>query len=326
MSNFTTTQRTMLLAPVQPHRVGELDGHSHLAAWDVTAHLNRLFGFEGWDKEILSLDLVYENVGEREVGRKKVLACSVGYRCVMRLTVRNPEGEIVRTIDDAAMGTASNQRNLGDAHDLAVKSAVSYALKRCAKDLGDQFGLSLYNKGQYAACVQKVWPYEHDGAPEEIHNDVHGDGIDEGDAGFGSDRMGDAPPEDTYVPAADPSAMNGADNSPMPDGPEPEPEPVREPKPAKPAKKPKPEPTPPPEKRPEPEAPADELEQYVVRISEATVSDHAEDGKGVRDVWIEVQNKGLLDVFTFDPTSGKQATLRELMVRRVNEIAQAGAA
>jgi Rad52/22 family double-strand break repair protein len=34
-----------------------------------------------------------------------------------------------------------------------VKNAVTYALKRCAKDWGDQFGLSLYNKGSLKALI-----------------------------------------------------------------------------------------------------------------------------------------------------------------------------
>jgi len=40
-----------------------------------------------------------------------------------------------------------------DAHDLAYKSAISLSIKRAAIALGDQFGLSLYNKGQTDALV-----------------------------------------------------------------------------------------------------------------------------------------------------------------------------
>jgi hypothetical protein len=34
-----------------------------------------------------------------------------------------------------------------------MKSAISVAKKRCCINLGDQFGLSLYNKGQLSALV-----------------------------------------------------------------------------------------------------------------------------------------------------------------------------
>lgn len=46
-----------------------------------------------------------------------------------------------------------NQPSLGDAHDQAMKTALSQGLKRCAANLGDQFGMSLYNGGSYDAVV-----------------------------------------------------------------------------------------------------------------------------------------------------------------------------
>jgi hypothetical protein len=41
-----------------------------------------------------------------------------------------------------------------------MKNSMSYAIKRCAKDLGDQFGLSLYDKGSTRALVQRVIAYD----------------------------------------------------------------------------------------------------------------------------------------------------------------------
>ena len=54
--------------------------------------------------------------------------------------------------EDASTGDAENQTRAA-AHDLALKSAISLAKKRCAINLGDQMGLSLYNKGQTSALV-----------------------------------------------------------------------------------------------------------------------------------------------------------------------------
>lgn len=296
--NFTNDQRAMLLEPIQPFRVQELDGISHLAAWDVTAHLNRMFGFEGWDKQILNLDVLYEHVGTREVkyrerGEQKtrtVAACSVGYRCTMRLTIYDAEGNVVRQIEDAATGTAKNQRDLGDAHDLAIKSAVSYALKRCAKDLGDQFGLSLYNKGQESAVVQRVFAYGHD---DDVKVTVQGDGITEGDGDFGGNRGEDAPVEQE------------------------QPEPVREPEPAKPKATEKPEPTPPPEKPELPKVETEQAERWRQQFYAAETTEQ------VREVWREVQNSGALDVMVTDLKSEQQMTLREIGVARNNEITAA---
>lgn len=343
MSKFTEEQRRVLLRPIDGWRVMELDGQSHLAAWDVIAHLNRVFGYEGWDKEILSLELVYEHVGVREIGHarncnrrgdcdcrnaKTVPAVSVGYRCTLRLTVRNPEGQVVRVVEDAAMGTATNQRDMGDAHDLAVKSAVSYALKRCAKDLGDQFGLSLYNKGQESAVVMHVFPYDGDGA--EITGQVHADGIEEGDDGFGSDRGEGEVQVPQHEEAHEPVEEGDPGGTHPVEEPEVEaaiteatrPEPVREPEPAKASK---PEATPPPEKpEPTPVNP-DLLNNWVAEISFATEingPDQPESGpRAVRAIWKEIQNAGALD--TPVETDDGKTTPRELMVAKVREIEEA---
>jgi recombination DNA repair RAD52 pathway protein len=149
---LTEQQVTVLLQPIRRSRVYHAQGQSHVAAFDVTAHLSRVFGFDGWDKEIAELALVHEHVQ----GEGKGARAWVTYRCVMRLTVRDPQGRVVKVVEEAATGSAQNMPGIGDAHDFAVKNAVSYALKRCAKDLGDQFGLSLYNKGATDALVGKT--------------------------------------------------------------------------------------------------------------------------------------------------------------------------
>lgn len=146
---FTGEQVERLLRPIRPSRVFHREGQSHVAGWDVSAHLTRMFGFGRWEKEILRLDLVSEHSQEKN-GRT---GWWVTYRCTMRLRVFDLGGVLVWENDDAATGSASNLPQLGDAHDFAMKNSVTYALKRCAKDLGDQFGLSLYNKGQTGALV-----------------------------------------------------------------------------------------------------------------------------------------------------------------------------
>jgi hypothetical protein len=335
--HFSPAQQDILLQPIASWRVFETDGQSHLAGWDVIAHLNRLFGFEGWDKQIVDLTLVYENVGEREIqvdeyqnrrktGRKvpkKVLACSVGYRCTLRLTVRDTEGNVVRVIEDAAMGTATNQRDLGEAHDLAVKSAVTYALKRCAKDLGDQFGLSLYNRGQEAAVVGKVAVYGHAVSEHEGH--VHADGIDEGDQGFGQTRKGDAPEDESVAETpAEPEQPVESDGPPLteprdenqgegPD-PQPEPAPVREPAPARPKNE-KPEATAPEPKTEVPALPAEEQKAWLDTIAGVT------NVEALKEVWKTIANHGQLDILVTQ--DDKPVTLREVMVARVRAFEEA---
>lgn len=150
-----------LLKKIAPQRVmRDGKGHSHLPQFDVNAHLSRIFGFVGWDKEILDLTIVHErstppqpknNGTDFDQGRWWVT-----YSCRMRLTIKDPEGNVVTVKEDAATGSAQNMPSPAEAYDFAIKNAVSFALKRCAKDLGDQFGLSLYNKGMTDALVRNT--------------------------------------------------------------------------------------------------------------------------------------------------------------------------
>jgi recombination DNA repair RAD52 pathway protein len=154
---FTPAQRDILLEPIKPHRVArDNKGMAYVEGYEIQAHLNRIFGFEGWDKELIKLELLFEkNENER---------CWVTYLCELRLTIRTTEGVIAKVVEEAGTGSAQNQPSRGDAHDLALKSAITDALKRCAKDLGDQFGLSLYKKGSMEALVKRVIPYEEEPA------------------------------------------------------------------------------------------------------------------------------------------------------------------
>ncbi|MFF5790217.1 Rad52/Rad22 family DNA repair protein [Streptomyces sp. NPDC012693] len=150
--DLTAEQVTTLLAPINPTRVQTLNRQSHVEAWDVRRWLNRTFGFAGWSIETMELVCV----SEREInpGRWTVI-----YRAQVRLTVKTPDGRPLSWWEDAAMGDSRNQPSLGDAHDMAMKTSLSQALKRCAVNLGDQFGLSLYNDGSRRAVVQ--WSAVH---------------------------------------------------------------------------------------------------------------------------------------------------------------------
>ena len=143
-------QIEQLFRPINLSRVQQTDGFANLEAWDVIAHLTRIFGFMDWDKEI-DYELIFET--ERAAGR-----WDVAYSAKCRLTIRDAE-EFESVHEDAATGSAKNQPSRADAHDLAIKAAVSGALKRAAKDLGNQFGLSLYKKGSPASVVGSSLAY-----------------------------------------------------------------------------------------------------------------------------------------------------------------------
>ncbi|MFF6844681.1 Rad52/Rad22 family DNA repair protein [Streptomyces tanashiensis] len=148
-TRFTPYQLRMLHGGINGNRVRNLRGMSHLEAWDVRRQLIRIFGFGGFDVETLSLDLVSER--ESKAGERS--RWTIVYRAQVRLIIKDTAGQVIARFDDGAAGDAVNQPSIGDAHDLAMKTAFSQALKRCAVNLGDQFGLSLYNDGSQDAVV-----------------------------------------------------------------------------------------------------------------------------------------------------------------------------
>lgn len=146
--SLSDDQLTVLFRPINEARVQKTDGYSNLEAWDVEAHLIRIFGFD-WDKEV-SYGLIYEI--ERPGTQKD--RWDVAYHAKCRLTIDGHAKE------DVATGSAKNQPSRADAHDLALKAAVSGAEKRAAKALGNQFGLSLYNNGSVKSVVGSSLAYE----------------------------------------------------------------------------------------------------------------------------------------------------------------------
>lgn len=143
---FNPRQQEILLKGINPQRISQRKGGggralSYLEAWDVKAHLIRVFGFGGFSSDVLTAELMFED----QVGSN----WNVGYKVILRLTVGDA------TYTEAAVGSA-NLPQRGEAHDMAVKTAESDALKRAAINLGDQFGLSLYNNGSTAPVVTQT--------------------------------------------------------------------------------------------------------------------------------------------------------------------------
>lgn len=149
---LTTKQFDQLMKPLHPSRVAKRTQSgrqlSYLEVWDVRAHLIRLFNFGGWSFDVVSAELAYEEKGEKN--------WEVGYKVVGRLTIHgiSPDSGDT-TYTEAAVGPA-NLPNRGEAHDMAIKTAESDALKRCAMNLGTQFGLSLYDDGRTTDVVKGV--------------------------------------------------------------------------------------------------------------------------------------------------------------------------
>jgi len=152
---ITNEQRDVLLKPLAASRINKRDGNSYLEAWDVRAHLTRLFDFGGWSSDVLENVCAFEDLST-EANRSGKFNWNVCYRATLRLTIfgLGPNGENV-TFTETSCGT-SHQPDRGEAHDMACKTAESDAIKRAAANLGTQFGLSLYNSGGTADVVKMI--------------------------------------------------------------------------------------------------------------------------------------------------------------------------
>lgn len=149
---LTNEQVEELLRPIDKGRVSkDGKGFAHVEAWDIRRTMNRIFGFASWSARVDQMELV----SEREVqGRDGKTRWNVVYRA--RCTVE--VGDYMQggaSYAEWAAGDATNP-TLADAHDQAIKTAESQAFKRCAVNLGDQFGLSLYRNGSTDATVGDV--------------------------------------------------------------------------------------------------------------------------------------------------------------------------
>jgi len=167
---------------------------SYLESWDVRAHLIRVFGFGNFDAQVIEYHHVADRsyMGGRDKDKEMV---EVIYSARVTLHLRDAEQSPLATYTECAVGSESGPAYmLGDLHDNALKTAASDALKRCAINLGSQFGLGLYDKGSTREVVRStvVVPegYEKpDPEAEAIKNVEHAVGgqvIQEGDSEQGT--------------------------------------------------------------------------------------------------------------------------------------------
>ncbi|KAL3797351.1 hypothetical protein HJC23_010477 [Cyclotella cryptica] len=100
----------------------------------VIRTMNAIFGHGGWSSQILSERLVQSEKDDR--GR-----WNVGYLVTVRVTLLNGVSH-----EDCGSGEGINSSKI-QAHDKALKSAVTDAMKRAARHFGERLGNALYIKG-----------------------------------------------------------------------------------------------------------------------------------------------------------------------------------
>ena len=112
---------------------------SYIEGWWAIHEANRIFGFGGWDQELVDVKCVSER--ERKIGRDQKSGWGVSYVATVRVNVNGVKREGV----GAGHGIDAD---LGLAHESAIKEAATDAMKRAFMTFGNQFGLALYDKDQ----------------------------------------------------------------------------------------------------------------------------------------------------------------------------------
>ncbi|HUQ38302.1 MAG TPA: RAD52 family DNA repair protein [Aestuariivirga sp.] len=134
---FAPTQVRKLKSKLKPAHIKtrEADGNTlhYVEGWHVVAEANRIFGFDGWDRESVSSTCVWT----KQTG----LRFAAAYVTRVRITVRAGEERIVR---EGCGAGESNAASPGQAHEFAAKAAETDATKRALSTFGNSFGLSLH--------------------------------------------------------------------------------------------------------------------------------------------------------------------------------------
>jgi hypothetical protein len=145
---FSAEQITALSAPLDRAKVRQREQGrsqvSYLEGWQVIAEANRIFGFDGWQRETVALRCV--NQSERSIGRDNRPGWGVTYTARVRISVSTAgQPTLIREGSGAGHGI---DVDLGQAHESALKEAETDAMKRALMTFGNPFGLALYDKRQ----------------------------------------------------------------------------------------------------------------------------------------------------------------------------------
>jgi hypothetical protein len=119
---------------------------TYLEGWYAISEANRIFGFDGWNRETVESKCVLA----RE-NRANFLAV---YTARVRVTVHADGATIIREGHGTGEGHGTSP---GDVHDIALKVAETDATKRALATFGRPFGLELYRGGK-ATAQQKPLP------------------------------------------------------------------------------------------------------------------------------------------------------------------------
>lgn len=152
---FTDDQKALLIAELDRDRIKGREGPggrtlSYLSQDDVKRCANEIFGHGRWGYETLELVLIAEEEVKRVRGEGDQRVEETGLRVAYRAHVKAWVADEPGTYTDWGYGEDISYTSTVQQHELAVKEAVSDAVKRALAALGNQFGLQLYHEAAAA--------------------------------------------------------------------------------------------------------------------------------------------------------------------------------
>jgi hypothetical protein len=141
-------QDLLLQAPAQGS-LEKKDGFTYISHQAIRVNLIRIFGWGRWSFELIDQECLHEGKRPNRKGGDNWI---ITYRVMGRLSVEFDDGRTA-TFTEAAVDSAINPM-YEQAHDNAVKSASSMAIRRCAMNLGSVFGLGLYFDGYTGEAIK----------------------------------------------------------------------------------------------------------------------------------------------------------------------------
>ena len=119
---------------------------NYLEGWVAIREANRIFGFDGWQRETIELRCVAES--QRTIGRDQKPGWGVTYIAKVRIRLGSQASGAPTLIREGSGAGHGIDVDLGLAHESALKEAETDAMKRALITFGNPFGLALYDKQQ----------------------------------------------------------------------------------------------------------------------------------------------------------------------------------
>jgi DNA recombination protein Rad52 len=145
---FSPEQLAALAAPLDRAKVRQREqGRGKVAyveGWFAVAEANRIFGFDGWQRQTVAVRCVAQ--ADRTIGRDQKPGWGVTYTARVRVTVT--AGGLPPLIREGSGAGHGIDVDLGQAHESALKEAETDGMKRALMTFGNPFGLALYDKQQ----------------------------------------------------------------------------------------------------------------------------------------------------------------------------------